>query len=90
MARDVVGPPAQGIIETEIDGDIALYDPAREVVAVLNGTASDIWRLADGTETVEEMAVTLARAYEVDATQVASEIEQTVRTLRSDGFLVGP
>jgi hypothetical protein len=87
MGSDLVGPPVDGIIETEIDGDIALYDPAREVVAVLNGTASDIWRLADGTETVNEIGETLAKAYRVDPSVVAADIERTIRTLRSDGFL---
>lgn len=87
MGSDVVGPPVDGIIETEIDGDLALYDPARELVAVLNGTASDVWRLADGTETVDEIAETLATAYRADISVVLSDIERTIQVLRCDGFL---
>ena len=55
-----VGPPAPQVVETEVDGDVCLYDPTSERVAVLNATASDVWRLADGTFTISEISELLA------------------------------
>ena len=35
--------------EVEVDGCLSLYRRDAECVMVLNETASDVWRLADGT-----------------------------------------
>ena len=49
----LIGPPPIHIVETEVDGDISLYDTQEERVIVLNPTASDVWRLADGDMTTD-------------------------------------
>ena len=85
-----VGPPVSNLIETEIDGDLSLYDAYTERVIVLNATASDIWRLADGEHTVEQITELLAGAYDADADAIRSDVEQVVETLIGDGLLQGP
>jgi GAF domain-containing protein len=57
------------------------------MVAVLNATASDIWRLLDGTQTIEAIVDTLATAYGADRSIVAVDVEHAIHTLRSDGYL---
>jgi hypothetical protein len=71
----------------ELDGDISLYDTVTRQALVLNGTASDIWRLADGAHTLEELTSLLATAYGVPAERIRPEVERTVRTLVDAGFL---
>lgn len=82
-----VGPPVEGISDTEIDGRISVYNPSTEKVAVLNETASDIWRLADGAHTVEELTGLLASSYGVSPEGIRVEVEAVVAQLRDQGFI---
>ena len=86
----VVGPASPHVLETEIDGDISLYDPKTEQVTVLNGTASDIWRLADGTQTLEEITALLASSYQVSSDSIAEEVAKTVDDLAGAGLIENP
>ena len=82
-----VGPPAAHIIETEIDEDLSLYDARAERVVVLNTTASDIWRLADGEHTLDEIVDLLAGAYSAAPETVRPDVEQVVASFLDDGLL---
>lgn len=84
----LVGPPPDHIIETEIDGDISLYDPSRAEVLVLNSTASDIWRLSDGHYTLGGLVSALAHAYQTDPSSIRPEVEATIHDLVDRGFLL--
>jgi hypothetical protein len=82
-----VGPPADRIVESEVDGNISLFDPDTGEVSMLNDTASDLWRLADGSQTIEEMIELAARAYGVEPSSIADEVRATVETFEKKGFL---
>jgi hypothetical protein len=82
-----IGPPPDQILETEIDGEISLYNPHSEAVLVLNPTASDVWRLSDGEHTLEEMVRLLAAAYQVRPEDIRRDVEQAVRNIIEEGFL---
>lgn len=75
-----VGPPRPNLLETEVDGDISIYDPGSERVVVLNATASDVWRLTDGQHTIDEIAELLARAYQVDVRSISDDVGQAVES----------
>jgi hypothetical protein len=83
----VIGPPPPHIIETEVRGDISLYDAQNERVLVLNGTASDVWRLCDGEQTADDIVQLLAKAYKVPAQQITLDVRRTIRQLIEEGFL---
>lgn len=84
-----VGRPSDKVVETEIEGEISLYQPVTEQVTVLNGTASDIWRLCDGEHTVAEIAKLLASAYEIeDHEQVEQDVRDTIRSFQEAKLLV--
>ena len=83
-----VGPQTDHIIETEIDGDISLYDPQTEQVMVLNRTASDIWLLSDGEHSLTEIVVLLANAYQVKSEAIRGDVEATVASFIESGFLL--
>jgi len=82
-----VGPPAAHVIETEIDGDISLYNPSNEQVTVLNGPASDVWALCDGEHTVEEITHLLASSYGTTEAAISDDIEHTVASFQKAGLL---
>ena len=85
--RRRVGPAPAHVIETEVKGDISLFDARRNHVLVLNATASDIWRLCDGEQTVDEIVELLASAYEVPADDIREEVNRTLERLIEEEFL---
>lgn len=87
MAPGPVGPPTDGVVETEIDDCVALFHPATGETVVLNTTASDIWRLSDGELTLPELTATLARAYGVEPAAIEGEVRATLDDLRGHGLL---
>lgn len=82
-----VGPPATHVIETEIEGDISLYDPSNEQVTVLNGTASDVWALCDGQHGVEDIKRLLAASYGTTESAISDDVERTIESFQKAGLL---
>lgn len=83
----IIGPPPVHIIESEIDGDISLYDTKEERVIVLNPTASDVWRLSDGDMTADQISETLSKAYGAPVTAVQPDVETLLKDLIDQGLL---
>jgi hypothetical protein len=80
--------PNPDVVVEEIDDDVCLYRPDTDEVLVLNHTAADVWRLADGSLSTDELVATLARAYAVAPDQVHHDVEAVLENLRERGFLV--
>ena len=85
MINDRPGSPRPTVRVLELDGTVNLYDSASQQAAVLNGPASDIWRLLDGARTVEEIVGELAAAYQVEPDEIRPQVVQAVADLA--GFL---
>ena len=85
-----IGPPPPHIIETEVKGDLSLYDPKQERVLVLNGTASDVWLLCDGEQHLGQITDLIASAYGVSADDIRADVETTVTQFVEEGFLPTP
>lgn len=84
-----IGPPAAHVVESEVDGRISLYDSTTQEVSLLNDTASDVWRLADGTLTLDQVVELVAQAYSVEPGAIADEVKATVATFLDKGLLAG-
>jgi Coenzyme PQQ synthesis protein D (PqqD) len=84
--RSLVGPPSTTVREAEIDGAISVYDKQTRNVVVLNATASDVWRLADGQHTVADIVRLLASAYSVAEATIREDVERTVSELHAAGL----
>jgi hypothetical protein len=82
-----IGPPPVHIIETDIKGDISLFDAERNQVVVLNSTASDVWRLCDGEHTLDEIVALLASAYATTPDAIKDSVTSTIEQLMEEGFL---
>ena len=79
--------PGPTVVETEIEGCLALFHPHKAQVLVLNETASDVWRLIDGQLTLEAIVLALSRAYGVEPDAIRADVGRTVVLLRTPGFL---
>jgi hypothetical protein len=66
------------IITKEIDGELLIYDSARDKAHCLNSSAAKIWKLCDGRTTVSEMALSISRAsgVQVNDTVILSGLKQ--------------
>lgn len=82
-----VGPPPPHVIETEVAGDVSLYDARREYVLVLNRTASDIWLLCDGDFTPAEITDRLASSYQTSPAEIRNDVDETLEEFVTEGFL---
>lgn len=71
----------------ELDDDLSLYHPDTGRALVLNGTASDIWRLLDGTLDEEHVVRLLAAAYDADPAAIREDVRRVVAELTEHGFL---
>ena len=85
-----IGPPPPHVIETEVKGDLSLYDPRQERVLVLNGTATDVWLLCDGEQTADRILELIAAAYGEDAAVIRTDVETTIHQFVEEGFLPPP
>ena len=82
---------ANKIVTKEIDGELLIYDSARDKAHCLNSSAAKIWKLCDGRTTVSEMAVSLSRESKVpiDPTVIHSGLQQlSVRALLAEASYV--
>jgi hypothetical protein len=87
----VTGPrPADGVTVEDFDDDLCLFRRDIDEVLVLNVSAADIWRLADGQTTVAQIVDLLARTYAVPSARVAPEVQDVVTQLIARGYLVEP
>ncbi len=85
-----IGPPVAGVVAREVGDCFALLSPHTAQVLVLNETASDVWRLADGELTLELIVELLARAYRVPPEMIRGEVARTVGALEDYGLLARP
>ncbi len=82
-----VGPPVDGVTEVDLDGRICLYAPGEDQMLFLNDTASDVWRLANGELTLEELVDLLAVSYGRDPHTIVADVHVAIRELRHAGVL---
>ena len=80
--------PAPDIIEEDLDDEVCLYRPADDEVVVLNRTAADVWRLADGRVSLDQIVERLALGYGVDASRIEQDVQEVTANLADRGFLV--
>lgn len=78
----------EGVAVLDVDDGTSLYHADMDNALVLNATASDIWRLCDGSHTLDDIVELLAEDYGVSGEQIRQEVESSVRILRNEGFLL--
>lgn len=87
---DAVARPRRrdSVLSHEVSGEIVLYDQQKQTAVGLNLTAAAIWELCDGTNTVADIAATLAEAVGLQSAEVADDVERLVTEMTSMGLFV--
>ena len=75
------------MVAEDLDTELSLYRTDTDEVLVLNQTAGDVWRLADGTSTVEEIVTQLAHAYSASTAELESSVYEVIDDLTARGYL---
>jgi hypothetical protein len=79
---------APHVVVEDLDDDICLYRPDIDEVVVLNHSAGDVWRLADGTTSVPDIVTRLAQAYAANTADIRTDVHRVVDDLEARGYLV--
>ena len=72
----------------EIDGELLLYHFNETKILFFNETASLIWQLCDGQQSVSEIIILLSEAYPDAAGIMAADVEETVQQFLTAGCIV--
>lgn len=81
------------IIPYPLDDESVLYDPAFHTVHYLNTTAQKVWEYCDGSNSVDDIADRLARAFELPPAadslrkQLREDVSATLNTMAKDGLI---
>jgi hypothetical protein len=70
-----------------VGDEVSLFDATTGRALRLNRTAADVYALADGEHTVDELVAVLARAYAVTPQSIAEDVANGVRELVDAGAL---
>lgn len=71
-----------------MDGEMLLYHLNETTILYLNETASLIWQLCDGRQTIAEIITLLSEAYPEAAEVMAAEVEETVQQFLTAGCIL--
>jgi coenzyme PQQ synthesis protein D (PqqD) len=88
MTPQTVPRQAFGFFVEEMDGENLLYRLGGHKAIHLNDTATLIWKLCDGSRTVQEIIDLLRTNYPGAETVVAADVREAVELLLSEGALL--
>jgi hypothetical protein len=67
-----------GFLMQQLDGEVILFDPDQTRALCLNETASLIWGLCDGTNTMSDIAQLLRDAFP-DAQDLTADVQEALK-----------
>jgi hypothetical protein len=87
MQKTFAPTPINGFQVENLDGEIVLLHPARNLIIYSNQTGALIWQLCDGQRSVDEIVEILSAAYPESKAEIIIDVPQTIQTLVSRGAL---
>jgi pyrroloquinoline quinone biosynthesis protein D len=79
---------ASNYISEDMDGQVLLYRVGAHKAVHLNDSAALIWKLCDGSRTLNDVIAVLGEAYPDMRESVAADVRSGARMLLSEGALV--
>ena len=76
-----------GVVVEEMGEEVLLYRPTTHKAIHLNGTAAAIWKLCDGSRTLNDLVAALEIAFPDAKPRIAREVRDVVDQLLRDGAL---
>lgn len=78
---ELIGPAAPDVMVQAVDDDLIIFDPQSEEYYTLNRTAREVWELADGTRTADNITRVLAERYAAEAAAIAPDVDAIIANL---------
>ena len=78
-----------GFIVEQMDGEVVLMHPGKNIIIHSNETAALIWQLCDGNNTVTQIVDILSGAYPEARAEIEKDVPETIQKLRAQGALDG-
>lgn len=72
-----------GVMVCEVDGEVLLLDTKSDLIHQLNKTASFIWRKCVDADSAEEIAILLAREFDVEENISEEDVARTLYELQA-------
>jgi pyrroloquinoline quinone biosynthesis protein D len=88
MTPQTVPKQAFGFFVEEMEGENLLYRLGGHNAIHLNDTATVIWKLCDGSRTVDDISGLLAKEYPGSETSVAADVREVIELLVGEGALL--
>lgn len=85
--KDLQPTRAQDVAARIIDGNAVLVSPESSQLFWLNPVATRIWELADGSNTVSDIAGQLCEEFEVERERAEKDVREMVQTFVDGGML---
>ncbi|HEY1650651.1 MAG TPA: PqqD family protein [Acidimicrobiales bacterium] len=77
----------EGASAVELDENVAVYDDVGQLLILLNSSAGSVWKLCDGSTTVDEMVEVLGETYPDEASVIDVDVRETLRKLADMGLV---
>jgi pyrroloquinoline quinone biosynthesis protein D len=81
MNPNMIPRQRSGFVIEEMEGECLLYRSGRHWLVHLNETATVIWKLCDGSRTVEDIVTLLAREYPASRAEIETDVNEAVSML---------
>ena len=87
VGMDYVPRRIQDVLDLDMGDGLILFDHGSSLVHHLNPSAGIVWRLADGSATVEELAGDIARELGGDEEEVRHQVAALIAELEALGVV---
>ena len=87
MTGDLIVRRREGLIHTEVDGELVALHIDNGACYGFNATATRIWAMIESPKRVSELQRELLDEYEVDPETCRSELMEMLNGLRQDGLI---
>lgn len=78
-----------GILSRKLGKEWMLYDPEKGSIHVINGMAEFVWKMCDGSHTLDEMEKRVKDVYQVaEGAALSRDLESIVQSFASMGLLI--
>jgi hypothetical protein len=86
---EITDPPKKcaGFLREQMEGEIVLLHPLRNIIIHANETAALVWQLCDGVNTMEQIVEILSHAYPYASTEISKDVPDIIQKLREQGAL---
>jgi hypothetical protein len=86
---EITGYPVQNdrVVWKNIDGEVVIVEPESSHIRILNGTASLIWTLADGTRQTKDFVPVICGEFDVTPEEARADVMEFCQELLQAGLI---